>query len=98
MRVGFFLADSFSEHEVREDKAIALDPFSCRNRDRLPKHRTRGDYRMKLAILAAGIDVRWEIAQQIGIEATPGEAAVEVAWVDTDQMRHKPACNHLMSE
>ena len=30
---------------------------------------------MKLAILAAGVDVRWEIAQQIDIEATPGKAA-----------------------
>src|SRR6185436_4861399 len=60
------------EREVREHEAVALDDLTGLDRERRAEHRAGVRERVKLAALAAGIDVR---RQQRGIEVAAGELA-----------------------
>src|SRR4026209_187581 len=54
-------------------RTVALHGFTARNTHRVRHHRAGGDERMKLAVLAAGIDSGRQIVEQGLIEMPPGE-------------------------
>lgn len=51
--------------DVSEDKTISLDHFTDSHRDLCAKDRRRHHNRVKFAVLAAGIDLRRQVGQQL---------------------------------
>src|SRR6266702_1577942 len=55
-------------HQIGEREAVALDGVADRDLDRVREHRTRRHKGMKLAVLAARVDIRRQAVEQRAVE------------------------------
>jgi hypothetical protein len=65
---------ALSRHYVGEHEAVTLDDLAERAGDRAPEDRPVEDKGVKLAVLPARIDIRWELGEQALVVSAPGES------------------------
>lgn len=87
-----------TRNDIGIDEPVALDGFPGMYGDGRREHRSCGDHRMELALLAARIDILWETAQKGRVKLSPGIAWVEPSEIDADQMGSDPAGDHVVRQ
>jgi hypothetical protein len=80
--------------QIRKDKAVALDDWTDANAHWIAEHRPIPRKRVELAVLAARIDSRWKIGEQLFIERAARERAIQVFRIDAGQVRAYSAVDH----
>ena len=90
--------DSRLQANVGEDESVALDDLSAFDGYGVAEHGAVVDAGVELAILAAGVDVGWEFAEEIIVEVAACEFAREFFGVDADDAGFYSGCDHLVEE
>src|SRR5882724_2813122 len=80
------LADStvLDSDEIRIDEPLPFDDLTGRHRHRVAEHRPRGDERVELAPLAAGIYLRREAGEERGVEPPACQVAADPRGIQAD--------------
>src|SRR5256885_6827600 len=70
--------------QIAENKTVALDDVAGAHGNGFAEDGAIEDEGVKLAVFAAGVDSRRQLAKEGGVELPPGEAVVEFAGIDAD--------------
>src|SRR6185437_9618792 len=84
--------------QIGIDEIVALHALSGKYGDGSGKHRACESKGVELAALAAGIDGRRKIGEELRIEGAAGEGCIEMPWVDAGEMRAQAGGDHLPGE
>ncbi len=81
--------------KIGEHETVALKDLPGSNGDGTGKTRRVVNQCVKLAVLAAGIDIRWKAFEERLVEIASGKGCVELSRIDARDFRPDPCCDHV---